>query len=280
MSQGPVVVANRDIDIGECTGISTMVSAWNKGAKGLVVFSVGAIQPVYQIVVHPSIKSLQDLKGKHIGSPGPQTASTEAVEMVLKRGFGLLPSRDYDFVATGGGAARAAALVAGKIHAIPTFPPLSDDLEQRGMRVLGDMVDYVPLYVSGVDVVRKDWAEQNRDLMVRLIKAIVETGQWLKAPENKGAAIDWFAKNIKATEGKAIGEASATKMYDYYIATKKLSFDGYAPEQAVRSNLDILKERGLITDAEIPPLGQLFDFSYLNQALRELNLPQVAEYPK
>src|SRR5437899_1607430 len=48
MAQAPVTVANRDLDIAECTGISTMVNAWNKGAKNLMVFSVGAELPVYQ----------------------------------------------------------------------------------------------------------------------------------------------------------------------------------------------------------------------------------------
>ena len=82
MSQAPISVANHDIDVGECTGISTMVNAWNKGAKNLVIWSVGAIVPVYQLVANPSIKTLADLKGKNIGTPGLQTASSEAVEMI------------------------------------------------------------------------------------------------------------------------------------------------------------------------------------------------------
>jgi hypothetical protein len=48
----------------------------------------------------------------------------------------------------------------------------------------------------------------------------------------------------------------------------------------VRANLDILKERGYITDAQIPPLGQVVDFSYLNEARRELGLPPAPEFAK
>jgi ABC-type nitrate/sulfonate/bicarbonate transport system substrate-binding protein len=280
MSVAPVSVANKDIDVGECTGISTMVNAWNKGAKNLVVWSVGAEIPVYQMVANPKLKKLEDFKGANIGSPGIQTASSEAIEMILKRGAGLKPGVDYNFVSTGGGSARAAALIAGKIDALPTFPPLSFDLEKRGFPVVADESTYVPQYVSGVDIVTREWAEKNHDLFIRLIKASIGVGQWLKDPANKEAAINWFAKNMKVTGGVELGRAGAERTYDYYIAAKRLSFNGYAPEEAVRANLDILKERGYLKDSEVPPLGQLFDFSYMNQALKELGLPAVKEYAK
>ncbi len=280
MSLAPVSVSNKDIDIGECTGISTMVNAWNKGAKNLFVWSVGAEIPVYQLAANPKLKTLADFKGANIGSPGVQTASSEAVEMILKRGAQLKPGVDYEFVSTGGGSARAAALIAGKIDALPTFPPLSYDLERRGFPIVADESTYVPQYVSGVDIVTREWAEKNRGLFMRLIKASIGAGQWLKDPANKEAVIDWFAKNMNVTGGAALGRAYAERTYQYYITDKRLSFNGYAPEEAVRANLDILKERGYLKDSEVPPLGQLFDFSYLNEALKELGLPTVQEYAK
>jgi ABC-type taurine transport system substrate-binding protein len=280
MAQAPVTVANKDLDVGECTGISTMVNAWNKGAKNLVVFSVGAELPVYQLVANPAIRKLEDFRGKNIGTPGIQTASSEAVEMILKRGAGLLPGKDYNYVSTGGGNTRAAALLSGKIDALPTFPPISYELEKRGFPIVADEVTYVPHYVSGVDIVAREWAEKNRSLFIRLIKASIETGQWLKEPVNKDQVIDWFAKNMKVAGGNAIGPEYARRMYDFYIAEKRLSFDGYAPESAIRANLDILRERGYLKESEVPPLGELFDFSYMNQALRELDLPSVQEFRK
>lgn len=280
MAQTPVTVADHDLDIGECSGISTVVNAWNKGAKNIFIFSVGAELPVYQIVARPEIKQIADFKGRNIGTPGINTASTEAVEMILKRGAGLLPDRDYNFVSTGGGSTRAAALIAGRIDALPTFPPISYDMEKRGFPAVADEVTYVPQYVSGVDLVTREWAQQHHDLFIRLIKASIEAGQWLRDPANKDAVIDWFAKNVIITGNQQIGPQLAARMYDFYIAQKRLSFDGYAPESAIRANLEILKERGFLKDSEIPPLGVIFDFSYLNQALGELGMPKVAEFAK
>jgi hypothetical protein len=278
--QVPVNVSNNQIDIGECSGISTILNAWNKGAKNMIVFAFGSRLPVYQLVASPEIKRLADLKGKIIGSPGIQSAGAEAVEMILKRGANLLPQRDYDLITVGAGAATMAALLAKKIDAIPYFPPFTYELEKRGYPPLADAVTYIPQYVTGTHVASRSWAEANRNQFVRLLKALIETGDWLKDPANEKAVVQWFADNVAAGGPDKLEPQFAQKMYDFYIKDKRLSFDGYAPESAARANIAILKERGHLQDSEVPPLGQVFDFSYLNQALRELGRPEVPEYGK
>lgn len=276
--QVPVTVNGGDLDVGECSGIATLVNAWNKGAKNVVIFAVGAVLPVYQMVSAPTVGRLEDLKGKKIGIPGLQSAGAEAVDMIMRRGTNFVAGRDFDLVSAGANTARVAALVAGKIDAIPTVPPLSYELEDRGFPVLADEATYVPQYVSGAHIANRDWAKKNRATLVRLLKATIETGQWLKAPANREMAIAWFADNVASGGSEKLQPRFAAKMYDFYIGQKRLAFDGYAPESAVRSNLAILKERGYLKDADVPPLGELFDFSYLNEALAELGLPPVREY--
>ena len=97
-------------------------------------------------------------------------------------------------------------------------------MEKRGFPIIADEVTYVPQYVSGVDIVTREWAEKNHDLFIRLIKASVGAGQWLKDPANKEAAIDWFAKNIKVAGGGELGREFAERTYQFYIAEKRLSF--------------------------------------------------------
>jgi len=280
VAQVPVTVSNQDLDIGECSGISTVVNAWNKGAKNLIIFAVGSRAPLYQIISKPEITKLEDLKGKSLGIPGLQSASTEAIEMILLRGAGMKPGVDYNLVSAGAGSARVAALMAGAIDALPTYPPDSYELAKQGYNILADEVTYVPDYVTGVHVVSKEWAEKNEALFIRVIKGMIETGQWLQDPANKDAVIAWLATNMTVAGGEPLGEDYAGRLYEFLIGQKRLSFNGYAPISAVRANLDIMKTRGYIKDEEIPPLGEVFDFSYLNKALTELGMPMVEEYPK
>jgi len=277
--QVPVNVSNNQIEIGECSGISTVLNAWNKGAKNMVVFAFGAQLPVFQMVGPKSIRNFNDLKGKAIGVPGVQSAGAEAIEMIMKRGAKMLPGRDFDFVTVGAGPATVAALMAGKVHAISSFPPLSYQLEQSGFPVIADLVTYVPQYVSGTHLVSKSWAEKNRGLMVRVMKSIIETGDWLRDPTKEKEVVAFFADYLPSGSKEKLGLVHAQRAYDFYVKQKRLSFDGYAPESAVRANIEILKERGYLQDSEVPPLGQVFDFSYLNQALKELGRPLVREYP-
>ncbi|HWG04907.1 MAG TPA: ABC transporter substrate-binding protein, partial [Beijerinckiaceae bacterium] len=172
----PTVVSKGDLPIGECSGLSAIFSAWLKGARNLTVFSVGAIKPIYQIVAAKSIHELAALRGKSLGTPGLQTASTEAIQVILKRGAGLLYPGDYDLISTGTGSARVAALLSRRIDALPTFPPYGYDLVERGYNMLGDEADFVPQYVTGPYVVNHEWASKNPDLMRRVVRVVVKTG--------------------------------------------------------------------------------------------------------
>ena len=274
----PTVVSRGDLPIGECSGLSAVFSAWLKGARNLTVFSVGAVKPLYQIIAAKSIQSLADLRGKSFGTPGLQTASTEAIQVILKRGAGLVYPGDYELISTGTGSARVAALMSGRIDALPTFPPYSYDLLQRGYRLLGDEADFAPQYVTGPYVVNHDWAVKNPDLMLRVARVVVKTGQWMSDPANKSEVIDWFAQNMDLGGGKKLGTELSARLYADLVTDQRLSFTGYAPEAAVRTNIDILIDRNQLTRSDAEPLEQIFDWSWLNKALVQEHLPPGAPY--
>ena len=280
LTQYPIATSNGDVDMAQCSGISTVINAWAKGGRGLFVFAFGAQAPVYQLIVQPTIKSLADMKGKIAGIQGIQTAGAEAIEMILKRGANLLSEKDYNFVNVGVNSASIAAMMSKNIDAIPFYPPFSYGMERQGFNVIADESTYVPQYVTGTHIVNRAWAEKNKPLFVRYMKSLIETGQWFRNPANEAAAIDWLIKHISSGDANPLDKASAKKVYDFYIKDNRLALDGSVPESAVRANLDILKERGYITDADIPPLGQVVDYTYLNQARQELGLPPVESFAK
>jgi ABC-type nitrate/sulfonate/bicarbonate transport system substrate-binding protein len=275
VSQNPIVVNNGDVDIGECAGVSVLTHAWNKGAKNVVAVAVGATKPAYTIIGNKNIKNMSDLRGAKIGIPGVQSTAAEAVEMSLKRGANLLPKRDYTFIAAGGGSARVAALMAGKIEAIPTFPPFNYRLIDEGYNEVADEMDYVPKYVSGMIIVNRPWAEKNGKVLVDMLKRMIMAGDWLKDPANKDEVIAWLAKGFRVA-GKPMGKKYATRYYNDVVGKGRVSYDGYADAETLMANLDILSERGYLKKDEYPPLGTLVDYRWLNQALQEMGRKPVA----
>src|SRR5262249_37152107 len=145
---------------------------------------------------------LADMKGKVVGIPGIQSAGAEAAEMILKRGAGLLPERDYQYTTIGAGPAAMAALLAKKMDAIPYYPPFTYELEKRGFPPLADESTYVPQYVTGTHIVSRSWAEKNRPLFIRFLKSMIETGDWLKDPAKEKEVVAFFQENIPPGGGE------------------------------------------------------------------------------
>jgi len=277
--QTPVAVHTGDVEVGDCAGLSVIVQAWNKGATDLVIVYAGAVKPLYVLIGSKKITRLDDLKGGKLGAPSPQSTAGEAIAEILKRGAGLLPGRDYTFVSAGTASARAAGLTVGTIDATSSLAPLSYKLVDDGLTLVADEMTYVPQYVSGLLFTTRGWAQKNRDTLVALIKTVVATGEWLGNPANKDAVLSLLAK----TEYRArtpMGDAYARRFYADFIEAKRIAFGGYADEAAFRANLDIMADQGYLKKATFPPLDQMVDYGYLNQARRELGLPAVKEFGK
>ena len=276
VSQAPVMVSNGDLDIAECAGPSGVTQAWSKGGKNAIIVFVGSAKPSYLLVGGKSFASLADLKGKVIGSPGPQSTATEASSLILRRGANLIQERDYRLVSAGTGGARAAAMAAGKIDAIPTYPPFSYRMIDEGFKLLGDEADYVPKYVAGTIIANRAWAAKNADVLVALLKTFALSDKWLRDPAKKEEVIASLAK--KVTEGpEAMGIDHARLFYKDVIEAGRVALNGYADKEAFQSNFDIMVERGVIAKEEVPEVRDIVDFSYLNRALRELGMAEVPE---
>ncbi|MSP41256.1 MAG: hypothetical protein EXR70_22445 [Deltaproteobacteria bacterium] len=75
----------------------------------------------YELVVHESIKSAEELKGKSIGISRLGSASDVAARALL-RGLNLEPDKQVPIMQVGGSSERAAAFRAGRIAGFPSPP--------------------------------------------------------------------------------------------------------------------------------------------------------------
>jgi ABC-type nitrate/sulfonate/bicarbonate transport system substrate-binding protein len=275
-AQAVVAVENGELALDECVGLGTLAQAWIKGARNAIVIAVAAIEPTYMLIGGKGIKKLDDLKGRALGSNGLQTTATTAVVAILQRGANLQPERDYSFVAVGTAGARLAALAAGKIDGIASYPPYAYKLVDEGYPMLASERQYVPNYVFGTIVVNREWAERNRPLVVAILKTMLQNGRWLKDPAKKNEVIAKMSDGILMGTEK-LGSDYARRIYSDVIAVNGGVVEGLYGDRALFTNtLSMLTERGIISKSDPLPIDRMVDYSFLNQARRELRLPPVA----
>jgi hypothetical protein len=273
-AQAILAVDRGELAMNECVGLETVTQAWAKGAHNLIVVAVNGVSPAYVLIGSKNVKRLEDLKGKVLGSNGMSTTATQAVVSILQKGANLAPERDYSFVIAQTGAARMAALIAGKVDATASFPPTSYKLIDDGYPVLGIERQYVPNYIQGAMVVNRQWAQANRPMLVAIIKTMVQTGRWLRDPSKKNDVVAKLADVTKA--GAKLGLDYARRIYsDVITVNGGVLEDAYADRALFTTTFRLLTERGLMTESEYPALDKLVDYSYLNQARRELGMREV-----
>ncbi|HYJ14190.1 MAG TPA: ABC transporter substrate-binding protein [Candidatus Limnocylindria bacterium] len=234
-----------------------MVSAAVGGAD--LVSVAGVINGLTQaIVAGKKYKSFKELRGTTIGVQSLASGATTVLKRIFKK-HGLDYPADYKLLAVGGGNFNLAALSSGQVAAAFLVVPLVFTAEEQGMNVLGYYKDYYPNYQLTVAAVKRGWAEKNRALLVRFLRAGLRANRWLYA--NKEAASDFFAKEIQ------MSPELARKGWEYYTANRiwhpnlELNLDG------MKLALEILAEE----TKQVPQDAVKFiDGRYLQQALKDL----------
>jgi ABC-type nitrate/sulfonate/bicarbonate transport system substrate-binding protein len=184
-----------------------------------------------------------------------------ALKEALKQ-KGLEYPRDYKLlIVAGGSASNLTALQSGQITATTVAVPLNHAAEELGLNTLGRIIDAVPNFQSATIAIRRSWAEKNRAVIVRFMKAMVQSHRWLH--DNRDAAVEFISKEMQ------LKPAHALKGWEYYTQNRLWPVDGGPNVEGMKNNLRIYAEQ---TGAKGPPpdVRKFLELSYLNEALTEL----------
>jgi NitT/TauT family transport system substrate-binding protein len=229
----------------------------NMAGADLVAIAADTLVPIYALVVHPSIKSYADLKGKRLAVASP----TDPLNYVMTRMLaanGLTPA-DYEMIGLGGTPTRLAAVEKGGVAGALVNQPSDFKAIASGLRSLGYSTDYVDNFQYTVTGVRRDWAQKNRPLVVRFLRAFVGACQFFYEPKNKEAVVRALMEKAKADRDEA------EKTYNLFVQTKKsVPRDGAVDLQGARIVGERWKEFGL--QKPPPPVESAIDMSYLAEA--------------
>ena len=233
-----------------------LLSANSAGAD-LVAVAGDTLVPIYALVVHPSIKSYADLKGKRLAVAGP----TDPLNFIMARMLaanGLTPA-DYEMLGLGGTPTRLAAVEKGGVAGALVNQPSDFKAIASGLRLLGYSSDYVDNLQYTVTGMRRDWAQANRPLTVRFLRAFARACEFFYEPKNKDAVIRALVEKAKADRD------DAEKTYSLFVKTKKsIPRDGGIDIQGARIVAESWKEFGL--QKPPPPVEAVIDMSYLQEA--------------
>jgi ABC-type nitrate/sulfonate/bicarbonate transport system substrate-binding protein len=168
-------------------------------AGGDLVMIMGNQNSVrYQLVVHPSIKRAEDLKGKRvaIGASAGGLASLGA--HVALEHLGLNPKRDnITLLLTGEEPVRVAALQSGNAQATLLAPEMTKQISGQGFQVLVDMGQLnIPFQASGMVTTRR--ILRTDPLMIeRVGRATVDAVNSIRNPANKKSVLQTMTKQLR-----------------------------------------------------------------------------------
>ena len=177
-----------------CT-LTTVMSADLSGADLVTVaHTVAGVQS--KLLVRPEIKKPEDLRGKRIAVSGFGSLGDFLERYILKK-YGLEPGRDVIMLSIGTQPDRIQALVSGVVDAADLSYPADVQAERKGFKVLWDAKQEVA-YPSMSIVTRRKWVSEERDTVMRMVKAHVEAIHYLKA--NKESSMKVLGKYLKTND--------------------------------------------------------------------------------
>ena len=236
------------------------ITAVEQGADLVMVASSSKL--THMLMGAKNYPTYESLRGATIGS----STLTSGTAFVLRRALkakGLEYPRDYKLLNVGGTTSAFLAMNAGQIAAAMMAVPNSFQAQDAGFNVIGRVADVVPNYLLSAYNVRRSWAEKNRPLVVRFLKAVVRAKKWFE--QDRKAAIEFLAKEFQLTP------ALAERGLDYYLTHQAWHPELEIELDGLKTVVDIYAEQNNLK-GPIPNPEKYVDQSYLRQALKELGL--------
>jgi len=206
---------------------------------------------IWDFYVRPEIKSIEQLKGKIVGTDRPATPVRYGTMVALKK-MGLTP-KDVQLFPLGSSPQIVAAFYAGQIAGGVGSPPASFQMERAGFRSVVSLLD-VPYQNVGI-VVRRNRMDELGPRLVPLLRSI-------RAGIERFYADKPFTVKVIGKYTKESDQEVLDRTYEFY---KKAGFrrEMVTSEPGLQGMLDFLSET--IPEAKTAKPAQFFDDRFLRQ---------------
>jgi ABC-type nitrate/sulfonate/bicarbonate transport system substrate-binding protein len=168
------------------TATPYLIQAVLRGSDAIGIASETA-NPIYSLIVNPDITSFADLKGRVLGLSLPvDTISISMRKLLALKGLAATEYRVKEMVGT---PVRFDCLKRGECDGVPLGQP--DDLIAlaQGYRRLGVSTEAVSAFQFQLLAVRRSWAANNKDALVRFVRAVASSLRFMREPKNRDEVI-------------------------------------------------------------------------------------------
>jgi ABC-type nitrate/sulfonate/bicarbonate transport system substrate-binding protein len=165
---------------------------WNEDndAKLLIVLALPT-EPNLIFVVGPQITGYEDLRGKTIAADAAESGFVTSLRVMMKEHGLAEEGRDYFFEEIG--ANRVGPMREGRFVASMLNVGQENTLADLGFHVLDSIKRLYRNYAT-IATVRRQWAEEHGDVLVRYLRAHMRAVLWIEDPANAAEAAQLQAR--------------------------------------------------------------------------------------
>jgi ABC-type nitrate/sulfonate/bicarbonate transport system substrate-binding protein len=192
LNAGDFDIAHTSID--NCVAYDEAEGEVSLVPRGDFVAVMGGDTGLLSVWARPEIKIWTDLIGKTLAVDAVTTGFAFVLQDMLM--LNAVGEKEYTLAPAGGTPKRYQALVESDKYAAAVLTPPFDLLaESHGLKKLGNANEWIAHYQAYAGVTRRSWARENRDVLVRYIRAYVAATKWIYDPANKAEATALLVQN-------------------------------------------------------------------------------------
>lgn len=229
--------------------------------RGGDVITVAATVPLTTpLITKSGIERGEDLKGKKIGMTRLGGIPHFALQMILDR----YAIKDVTMIQMGSQSEAEIGLRRGVVDGAMVSPPQSFLLIKDGFRELFGAQDYPKLgirLISGGIAARRSYADKNRDVIIRTVKATMEGIKVMSTQES-------LAKNVLSKYTRLSQPELLHRLYNFALeAFSAFSRDPTIPKEAISSMARLMGEFGIVDRGVLAntPTEAFYDNSFIDE---------------
>ncbi|MBM2810035.1 MAG: ABC-type nitrate/sulfonate/bicarbonate transport system periplasmic component-like protein [Chloroflexi bacterium] len=144
---------------------------WNDANDADLLIVLAVLSPPNQnLVVRPEIMGYEDLRGKVIAVDASESGYATPLRVLLREAGLVEEGRDFQFVEVGSTKERLIAMAEGRAVGGMVGVDGERPYDDNGLHVI-DTINRLYKDYAGATIVRRRWAEENGDLLVRYLRA-------------------------------------------------------------------------------------------------------------